>query len=120
MWWCGDFFKVFKEASGDFFNFSPGNTDSSQRDSSKTMELPLARPADCTIRSVILFLAAKNKSPAEIHRELCEVFGVDIMSVQMVRRWVKELKEGRRELHDLPRAGRPPETKTRLPLFALP
>ncbi|GFS99964.1 hypothetical protein TNCV_4196471 [Trichonephila clavipes] len=34
------------------------------------MELPLASPASCELRSVIRFLAAKKKSAKEIHEEL--------------------------------------------------
>ncbi|GFU94052.1 hypothetical protein TNCV_2830021, partial [Trichonephila clavipes] len=39
------------------------------------MELPLASPASCELRSVIRFLAAKKKSAKEIHEELCQVYG---------------------------------------------
>jgi hypothetical protein len=37
-------------------------------------------PASCKIRTVILFLRAKNVSGAEIHRELCAVYDQNIMS----------------------------------------
>lgn len=43
------------------------------------MELPLASPASCELRSVIRFLAAKKKSAKEIHEELCEVYGEECM-----------------------------------------
>jgi hypothetical protein len=32
-------------------------------------------PVRCEIRAVILFLQTKNTSAAEIHRELCAVYG---------------------------------------------
>jgi hypothetical protein len=32
-------------------------------------------PVNCEIRAVISFLHAKNMSDAEIHRELCAVYG---------------------------------------------
>ena len=32
-------------------------------------------PADCQIRAVIRFLQAKNIQPADIHRQVCEVYG---------------------------------------------
>ena len=31
--------------------------------------------ADCEIRAVIRFLQAKDIQPADIHRQVCEVFG---------------------------------------------
>jgi hypothetical protein len=37
-------------------------------------------PASCEIRAVIRFLHAKNMSVAEIHRELCAVYGRKVMS----------------------------------------
>ncbi len=36
----------------------------------------------------------------EIHRQLTEVYGSGILSVQMVRKWCRELHERRRKLHD--------------------
>ncbi|GFX83471.1 hypothetical protein TNCV_324201 [Trichonephila clavipes] len=56
------------------------------------MELPLASPASCELRSVIRFLAAKKKSAKEIHEELCQVYGEECMSSGMVRRWVRDFK----------------------------
>ncbi|KAJ4432081.1 hypothetical protein ANN_20695 [Periplaneta americana] len=43
--------------------------------------------ADCEMRSVICFLNARNIKPADIHRQLCEVYGDDANSDGMVRRW---------------------------------
>jgi len=37
------------------------------------------------MRSVIRFLNAKDMKPAEIHRELCDVYGEHAMSSSMVR-----------------------------------
>ncbi|GFS89828.1 HTH_48 domain-containing protein [Trichonephila clavipes] len=71
------------------------------------MELPLASPASCELRSVIRFLAAKKKSAKEIHEELCQVYGEECMSSGMVRRWVRDFKNGRTDVHDEARAGRP-------------
>lgn len=71
------------------------------------MELPLASPASCELRSVIRFLAAKEKSAKEIHEELCQVYGEEYMSSGMVRRWVRDFKNGRTDVHDEARAGRP-------------
>ncbi|GFT19655.1 HTH_48 domain-containing protein [Trichonephila clavipes] len=71
------------------------------------MELPLASPASCELRSVIRFLAAKKKSAKEIHEELCQVYGEECMSSGMVRRWVRDFKNGRTDVHNEARAGRP-------------
>lgn len=71
------------------------------------MDLPLASPASCELRSVIRFLAAKKKSAKEIHEELCQVYGEECMSSGMVRRWVRDFKNGRTDVHDEARAGRP-------------
>ena len=58
------------------------------------------------MRSVIRFLNAKNKKPAEIH-QLCDVYGEHAMSSSMVWRWVWLFNEGRENVHDDPRSGRP-------------
>jgi hypothetical protein len=69
----------------------------------KTIE----RPADCEIRSVIRFLNARNVKPAYIHRQICEVYGENAMSDGMVRKWVRQFNEGRENVHDEVRSGRP-------------
>jgi hypothetical protein len=40
-------------------------------------------------------LNARNMKPADIHRQLCEVYGEHAMSDSMVRRWVRHFNEGR-------------------------
>jgi len=67
----------------------------------------IERPADCEIRSVIRFFNAKNVKPADIHRQICEVYGVNAMSDGMVRKWVRKFNEGRDNVHDELRSGRP-------------
>ncbi|UYV65996.1 hypothetical protein LAZ67_3006106 [Cordylochernes scorpioides] len=74
------------------------------------MELPLVSPASCDSRSVIRFLAAKKNSAKDIHTELCQVYGEGCMSSGMVRRWVREFKNSRTDVHDEPRAGRPSDS----------
>jgi hypothetical protein len=37
-------------------------------------------PASCEIRAVIRLLHAKDMSSVEIHRELCAVYGQNVMS----------------------------------------
>ncbi|UYV75172.1 hypothetical protein LAZ67_12002744 [Cordylochernes scorpioides] len=71
------------------------------------MELPVVSPASCELLSVIRFLAAKKNSAKDIHTELCQVYGEGCMSSGMVRRWVREFKNGRTDVHDEPHAGRP-------------
>ncbi|UYV68231.1 hypothetical protein LAZ67_5003531 [Cordylochernes scorpioides] len=70
------------------------------------MELPLSSPAKCELRSVILFLSAKNNSPVEIHRQLVEVYGEKCMDIKNVRKWCREFNEGRINVHDEQRSGR--------------
>jgi len=64
-------------------------------------------PAACEMRSVIRFLNAKNMTPAEIHRQLCDVCGEHAVSSSMVRRWVRLFNAGRGNVHDDPRSGGP-------------
>jgi transposase len=72
-----------------------------------TMFKKIEKPAACEMRSVILFLNAGNMKPAEIHRQLCEVYGEHAMSDSVVRRWVRHCHERRENVHDDPRSGRP-------------
>jgi hypothetical protein len=51
-------------------------------------------PASCEICTVIRFLQAKNMSAAEIHRELCMVYGQYVMSEGTVRQWYRMFKDG--------------------------
>jgi len=52
-------------------------------------------PAACEMRSVIRFLNAKHMTPAESHRQLCDVDGEHVTTSSMVRRWVRLFNEGR-------------------------
>ncbi|GFV03554.1 HTH_48 domain-containing protein [Trichonephila clavipes] len=65
------------------------------------------QPADCEIWSVIRFLTAKDVSAAEIHRQISDVYGQNAMSSSKVRKWVRAFKDGRENVHDEPRSGRP-------------
>ena len=56
--------------------------------------------------SVICFLNAKNMKPAEIHHQLCDVYGEYATSSSMVWRWVRLFNEGRKNVHDDPRSSR--------------
>jgi len=69
----------------------------------KTIEVA----ADCEIRSVIRFLNARNVLPNEIHHQICQVYGDNAMSDGMVRKWVRMFNEGRENVQDEARSGRP-------------
>ncbi|XP_023720754.1 uncharacterized protein LOC111871710 [Cryptotermes secundus] len=64
------------------------------------MEALIPTPADCEVRSVIRFLNAKSIAPIEIHRQLCRVYGPNVMSKQMVHRWCRQFSAGRQIVHD--------------------
>ena len=71
------------------------------------METPFRFAASCEIQSVIRFLTAKYESAVEIHCQFCSVYSEDVMSVQMVRCWQTVFIEGRENVHDDERSGRP-------------
>ncbi|KAJ4446940.1 hypothetical protein ANN_13642 [Periplaneta americana] len=64
-------------------------------------------PADCEVRSVIRFLNARHLKPAEIYRQLKEVYGDTVMNERNVRKWCEIFNNGRTNVHDETRAGRP-------------
>jgi transposase len=45
--------------------------------------------------------------PADIHRQICEVYGENAMSDGMGRKLVRKFNEGRDNVRDEPRSGRP-------------
>jgi len=63
--------------------------------------------ANSEIRSVIRFLNTRNMLPSEIHHQICQVYGDNAMSDGMVRKWVQMFNEGRENLHNEARNGRP-------------
>ena len=52
----------------------------------------IERPAVCEIRSAIRFLNARNVKPADIHRQICQVYGENAMSDGMVKKWVRKVQ----------------------------
>ncbi|GFT16707.1 uncharacterized protein TNCV_1333271 [Trichonephila clavipes] len=70
------------------------------------METLIPSPAACEVRSVIKFLNAQKIAPIEIHRQLCQVYGLNIMSKQLVLRWCRQFSEGRQSAYDEERSGR--------------
>ncbi|PNF43793.1 hypothetical protein B7P43_G09754 [Cryptotermes secundus] len=71
------------------------------------MEALIPTPADCEVRSVMKFFNAQSIALIEIHRQLCQVYGPNVMSKQMVRRWCRQFSAGRQSVHDEKRSGRP-------------
>ncbi|GBN92910.1 hypothetical protein AVEN_13749-1 [Araneus ventricosus] len=67
----------------------------------------IADPDNCEVRSVIRFLNAKNVKPAEIHRQLVQIYGENVMTDRMVRKWVRQFNDGPVNVHDEARSGRP-------------
>jgi hypothetical protein len=53
-----------------------------------------------------VFLNARNVKPADIHRNVCEVYGENAMSDGIVRKWDRKFKESRDKMYDEPRSGR--------------
>ncbi|KAJ4433766.1 hypothetical protein ANN_16078 [Periplaneta americana] len=64
-------------------------------------------PADCEVRSVIRFLNARHLKPAEIYRQFKEVYGDTVMNERNVRKWCEMFNNGRTNVHDETRPGRP-------------
>jgi len=64
-------------------------------------------PTSYEVRTVIRFLLARNNNVAEIHRQLCEVYGLNVISESKVRQWCRLFKEGRTNVHDEERSGQP-------------
>lgn len=71
------------------------------------MSSVIESPAKCEVRAVIRFFTAKQYSAAAIYRELCTVYGPKVMSEGVVREWVRFFKNGRTNIHDEERSGRP-------------
>ena len=45
--------------------------------------------------------------PSEIHHQICQVYGDNVMKDGMVRKWVRIFSEGRENVHDEAQSGRP-------------
>jgi len=52
-------------------------------------------------------LNARNVLPSEIHHQICQVYGDNAMSDDMVRKWVRMFNEERENVHDEARSERP-------------
>ena len=56
---------------------------------------------------MIRFLQAENVRPSEIHRRLVAVYGEHVMNLASVRKWCTMFRNGRTDVHDAERSGRP-------------
>jgi len=70
------------------------------------MAAPIQSPAKCEVRSVIRFLNAKVERPADIRKQIVAVYR-NFMNRQNVTKWCSEFSEGRTDVHDEQRSGRP-------------
>jgi hypothetical protein len=70
------------------------------------MAARIQSPAKCEVRSIIQFLNANGEHPAEIHKQICAVYG-DVMNQQNVVKWCCEFSEGRTDVYDEQMSGRP-------------
>jgi hypothetical protein len=61
----------------------------------------------CKIGRVIHFFHAKNASAVKIHRELCVVYGQNVMSEGDVRQWCRMFRDGRTNVHNDQQSGWP-------------
>ena len=73
------------------------------------MNALISTPADCEVRGVIRFLQAENIRPCEIHQRLVAVYGEHVMNADSVRKWCTMFTNGRTDVHDAERSGRPYE-----------
>ena len=63
------------------------------------MDTIVADPTSFEVRAVIRFLRAEGQSAAEIHRQLCRVYGANVMSDSCVREWCTKFRDGRTDVH---------------------
>ncbi|PNF33163.1 hypothetical protein B7P43_G13585 [Cryptotermes secundus] len=64
-------------------------------------------PADCGVQSVKKIFNAQSMAPIEINRQLCRVYGPNVVSKQMVRHWCRQFSAGRQSVHDEKHSGQP-------------
>ena len=71
------------------------------------MNALISNPANCEVRGVIRFLQAENARPSEIHQRLVAVYGEHVINAASVRKWCTMFRNGRTDVHDAERSGRP-------------
>ncbi|GBL72054.1 Putative uncharacterized protein FLJ37770 [Araneus ventricosus] len=60
----------------------------------------------------IKFCFKSGKTATETHEILVKVYGVDAVSKKYVFEWFKRFRDGKEDVEDEPRSGRPPISKT--------
>jgi transposase len=70
------------------------------------MVAPIQNSAKCEVYSVIRFINAKSERPTEIHKHIFAVYD-NVTNRQNVTKWCREFFEGRTDVHDEQRSGRP-------------
>ena len=76
------------------------------------MPLLIEITADCEICSMIHFLSDKGIKAAENHYKISQVYGENIMSEEVVWRWVKAFKDGCTNIHNVEWRGGGPSVIT--------
>ena len=71
------------------------------------MNALISNPADCEVRGVIRFLQAEKVRLCEIHQRLVVVYGEHVMNAASVRKWCIMITNGRKDVHDAEKSGRP-------------
>ena len=71
------------------------------------MNALISNPTDCEVRGVIRFLQAENVRPCEIHQRFVAVYGKHVMNAASVRKWCIRFTNGRTDVHDAEKSGRP-------------
>ena len=71
------------------------------------MNALISNPADCEVQGVIRFLQAENVRPCEIHQRPVAVYGEHVMNAASVQKWCIMFTNGRTDVHDAEKSGRP-------------
>jgi hypothetical protein len=64
------------------------------------MDTITATPASCKVCAAIHFLHADGQSTAKIHRQMCRVYGDNIMSDSCATEWCRKFRDGHIDVHD--------------------
>ncbi|XP_026825471.1 histone-lysine N-methyltransferase SETMAR-like [Ooceraea biroi] len=59
------------------------------------------------IRPILLYECKRGTNASQTHRNLCEVFGQDVITVRSCQFWFEKFRNGDFNLEDEPRSGRP-------------
>ena len=70
------------------------------------MAAPIQSPAKCEVRSVVRYLNAKGELQRKFTNRLL-LFCGNVTNRQNVTKWCREFSEGRTDVHDEQRSGRP-------------